>query len=81
MSTSPTLRARIWNLLHTARTVGREGVAVATLAAVLGVAPTAVLGAMLPEMTETPEGETDPAVYCAPGADGPTLRPRRYLGE
>jgi hypothetical protein len=78
MADAPTTRARIWNLLRTARDVGRTGVHVATLAAVLGVAPAAVLVAVLPEMVETPEGETAPAIYCEPGTEGPTLCPRRY---
>jgi O-acetyl-ADP-ribose deacetylase (regulator of RNase III) len=75
MSEQPTLRSRTWNLLHTARAAGLTGVAVATAANVFGVSPEAVLGAMLPEMTEGME----PPVYCKPGgAEGPILTPRRY---
>jgi hypothetical protein len=77
---TPTLRQRVWNLLGTARTLGRAGVTVAVLAATLGATPEGVLGAMLPEMTQTPEGETAPAVYCQPGDGGPTLVPRRFPG-
>lgn len=80
MSETPTLRSRVWNLLGTARTLGRAGVAVTVLAATLGATPEGVLGAMLPEMTETPAGETAPPVYCQPTDDGPTLCPRRFPG-
>lgn len=74
---TPTLRARVWNLLRTARTAGRAGVAVATLAVVLGATPEGVLSAVLADMTETPAGHDAPPIYCAPTADGPVLTPRR----
>lgn len=66
-----TLRSRVWETLRSAG----KGVTVAALAASLGTTPERVLGAMLPEMTETPEGFDAPAVYLAPG---PTLVPRRF---
>ena len=73
------LRSRVWNLLRTAHSQGRAGVAVVTLATVLGSSPEGVMGAVLPDMLETPAGETDPAIYCDPtGGDGPTLTPRRF---
>jgi len=79
MSKAPSLRSRVWNLLRTARNQGRAGVAVAVLATTLGASPEAVMGAVLPDMLETPAGETDPAIYCDPtGGDGPTLTPRRF---
>jgi hypothetical protein len=69
------LRDRVWNLLRTARGVGRAGVAVVTLSTVLGASPEGVLAAMLPDMTEGDE----PAVYCQPTDEGPCLVPRRFL--
>ena len=79
MSKTPTLRSRVWNLLGTARTLGRTGVTVAALALTLGVAPTAVLESVLPDMTETPAGADAPPLYCDPtGGDGPTLTPRSF---
>lgn len=69
-----TLRSRVWNLLRTARRMGRTGVTVATLSTVLGVSPEGVLSEMLPDMTE---GDTPP-VYCQPTEDGPCLVPRRF---
>ena len=40
---TPTLRERVWNLLGTARTLGRTGVTVALLAATLGTTPAPAL--------------------------------------
>lgn len=68
MPKTPTIRSRVWNLLHTAK--GRR-VAVATLAFVLSVSPETVLAEMLPEMLEG-------AVYCEGADDGPGLTPRRF---
>lgn len=73
MVKQPNTRSRVWNLLRTARDLGRVGITVATLATVLGAAPDTVLAAMLPDMLET-----DPAVYCDPSDGEPTLCPRRY---
>lgn len=75
----PTLRSRILNLLRTARSVGRRGVAVATLATVLGATPEGVIEAVLPDMTETPEGADAPPIYCEPAPEGVTLTPRGDL--
>ena len=69
-----TLRDRVLNLLRTARSMGRAGVSVLTLAFVLGVSPEGGLAEMLPDMTE---GDL-PAVYCQPTDDGPCLVPRRF---
>jgi hypothetical protein len=81
MSTNtPTIRERVWNLLGTAHSIGRVGITVALLAATLGTTPESVLTAMLPEMTETPAGESTPAISCGPGPEGPTLMPRRFPG-
>lgn len=73
---APGLRARVWNLLRTARSVGRAGVAVATLAVVLRTTPEGVLTAVLSDMTETPAGHDAPSIHCAPTAEGPVLTPR-----
>jgi hypothetical protein len=51
-TTNPTLKSRVQNLLRTARGIGRAGVAVATLAAVLGSTPESVLLSVMPEMME-----------------------------
>lgn len=75
----PTLRSRILNLLRTARSVGRTGVAVATLATVLGSTPEGVLSAVMADMTETPEGADAPPIYCEPAPEGPMLTPRGDL--
>jgi hypothetical protein len=80
MSKTPTLRSRVWNLLGTARTLGRAGVTVAALALTLGATPDAVLTSVMPDMLETPEGETAPALYCEPASEGATLTPRRFPG-
>lgn len=74
-----TLRSRVWNLLATARSVGRAGVSVVVLAAVLGATPGAVLASVLPDMTETRPGCGCPSIYCEPRAEGPCLCPRRSL--
>lgn len=75
MKMNATLRDRVWNLLRTARSVGRAGVTVATLSFVLGVSPEGVLSEMLPDMTEGDE----PPVYCEPTDEGWRLVPRRFL--
>lgn len=51
-NTTPTLRSRVWNLLRTARGMGQAGVAVATLATVLGASPESVLVSVMPEMMD-----------------------------
>ena len=78
MSETPTLRSRVWNLLGTARTLGRTGVTVAALAFTLNAPAMAVLACVESDMLETPEGETAPAIYCDPNGDGLTLTPRRF---
>lgn len=70
-SNTPTLRSRIWNLLRTARGLGQTGIAVATLATVLGSTPEGVLESVMPEMM-------DGTIYCDPNGEGPTLTPRSY---
>ena len=75
---SPSLRSRVWNLLRTARDTGRTAVPVTTLAVALTVTPEAVLGAVMPDMTETPAGADAPPVYCQPTGNGPVLAPRTY---
>ena len=76
---SKPLRSRVWNLLGTARTLGRTGVSVTVLAFTLGCSADTVLASVMPDMLETPEGETEPALYCEPTGSVPTLTPRRYL--
>lgn len=71
---NPTLRSRVWNLLRTARGIGQAGIAVATLATVLGASPEGVLASVMPEMM-------DGTIYCEPNSDGPTLSPRSFPGE
>lgn len=75
------LRSRVWNLLETARRMGRSGVSVAVLAGVLGVSPEAVLGAVIGDMVEIRAGCDCPDLYCAPGAECPNLEPRRFPAE
>lgn len=80
MSKRPNYRSRVWNLLRTARATGQRGIALATLAAVMGANPGVVMAAMMPDMLETPEGAEAPPIYCQPTDDGPTLCPRRFPG-
>lgn len=71
-SNAPTLRSRVWNLLRTARGIGQAGIAVVTLATVLGSTPESVLESVMPEMM-------DGTIYCDPAdGEGPTLTPRSY---
>jgi len=71
---TPTLRARVWNLLRTARTIGQTGITVTILATVLGSTPEGVLESVMPELM-------DGTIYCDPTDDAPTLAPRSYLEE
>ena len=68
---NPTLHSRVWNLLRTARAIGQAGIAVTTLAAVLGTSPEGVLESVMPEMM-------DGMIYCDPTGDVPTLSPRSF---
>jgi hypothetical protein len=76
-SPTPTGRARVWNLLRTARRIGQTSLTVAVLAAALGTTPESVLQAVLPDLIECGDHET-PALYCDPTAEGTALTPRRY---
>ena len=77
---TPNLRARIWNLLRTARSVGQKGVAVSVLASVLSMSPETVLEAVLPDMVETAYGQEHPPIYCDPSGMEPVLVARRFQG-
>jgi hypothetical protein len=68
---NPTLRSRVWNLLRTARGIGQAGIALATLATVLGATPEGVLASVMPEMM-------DGTIYCDPAGGDVTLSPRSF---
>lgn len=72
---SATLRSRVWNLLRTGAATGRV-VSMATLVAVLGVAPATVYEAVKADTLETPEGRDAPPIYCDAGPEGLRLTPR-----
>jgi hypothetical protein len=75
--TPRTGRARVWNLLRTARLMGRTSLTVATVATALATTPESVLQAVLPDLMEC-GGHGAPALYCDPTGDGVALTPRRY---
>jgi hypothetical protein len=74
---NPTGRQRVWNLLRTARRMGRTTLTVAALATALGTTPENVLQAVLPDLVECGDHEAPP-LYCDPTGDGVALTPRRY---
>jgi hypothetical protein len=74
---TPTGRARVWNLLRTARRVGQTSLTVAVLAATLGTTPESVLQAVMPDLVECGAHDAPP-LYCDPTGDGVALKPRRF---
>ena len=80
MSKSPTLRSRVWNILRTARDHGRT-VSMVALVVALNSAPETVYAAVQPDTLTTPEGQTDPPIYCEAGPEGLRLTPRYFPGE
>lgn len=81
MSKTPTLRARVWNLLRTARDNGRTGVALAALVTIFNAHPQHVMAAVQSDAFDTPAGQTDPPIYCRPCSEGIVLTPRYFPGE
>lgn len=80
MSNRPTLRSRVWNILRTARDHGRV-VSMAALVVTLNASPAIVYAAVQADTLETPEGQTDPPIYCEAGPEGLRLTPRYFPGE
>lgn len=74
---TPNLRARVWNLLRTARAYrGMSVVSCAALAVALGASTPEILTAVLGDMTQTPEGKDAPPIHAKPTGEGMHLQAR-----